>query len=200
MKKISLWLLSLVFAVSFAGAQETAAQQQIDKLSGQIQDLTEGQARLGQRLEGIEKEIADLREKVNTPVVNDYATRAELKSLVEQMREIDRSRKEDTENIARQIDNLAKAAAAVPSAPTTHTHSTPRVDPGDAVPAPAPATPSKGYEYLIQQGDNLGLIIKAYKEKGVKVSKRQIIAANPGINPDILIPGKKLFIPDPSAK
>jgi hypothetical protein len=53
---------------------------------------------------------------------------------------------------------------------------------------------------LIQQGDNLGLIIKAYKEKGVKVSKRQIIAANPGINPDILIPGKKLFIPDPSAK
>jgi Tfp pilus assembly protein FimV len=65
---------------------------------------------------------------------------------------------------------------------------------------PAAAGPQNGYEYLVKDGDNLGLIIKAFKEKGVKVTKSQIIAANPKMNPNVLIPGKKIFIPDANAK
>jgi LysM repeat protein len=34
----------------------------------------------------------------------------------------------------------------------------------------------------------------------VKVTTAQIIAANPKMNPNVLIPGKKIFIPDPAAK
>jgi hypothetical protein len=197
MKKISLWVLSLVFTASVAVAQESATQQQIDMLNGKIQDLSESQALFTKRLDALEKEINDLRDKVNTPVVSDYATHAELKSLVDQMQEIDQKRKEDTENIAKQIDNLAKAAAIAPA--PLHTHSTPRVEKPEE-PAAEPNIPSKGYEYEVKQGDTLGLIAKAYRDQGVKVTKRQIIAANPKINPDVLIPGKKIFIPDPSAK
>jgi len=47
MKKISLWALILTFAVSLAQAQETATQQQLDKLSGQIQDILDAQAQQG---------------------------------------------------------------------------------------------------------------------------------------------------------
>jgi phage tail protein X len=32
------------------------------------------------------------------------------------------------------------------------------------------------------------------------VTTAQILAANPGLNPNSLIVGKKIFIPDPSAK
>lgn len=197
MKKISFWILALVFIASAALAQDAATQQQLDKLSGQIQDLTDSQVRFGQRLDALEKEITDLRDKVSTPVVNDYATHAELKALVDQMQEIDQKRKADTENIARQIENLAKAAAMAPP-PEIHAHETPKTE---TTPDTAASTaPQKGYEYEIKQGDTLGLIIKAYRDKGVKVKKSQIIAANPKMNPNVLLPGKKIFIPDPNAK
>ena len=198
MKKISLWVLALFLTASIASAQDAATQQQIDKLSGQLQDLTEAQVRINQRLDNLEKVIGDLREKVNTPVVNDYATQAELKDLVEQMRKIDKNRKEDTENIVKQIENLAKAAATPPPAPVTHSHKAPKPEPDDT----ASSKSNTGeYEYEVHPGDNLGLIIKkAYKEKGVKVTKSQLIAANPKMNPNVLIPGEKLIIPDSSAK
>ena len=60
--------------------------------------------------------------------------------------------------------------------------------------------PTKGYEYEIKPGDTLHLIAKAYRDQGVKVTTTEIIAANPKMNPNVLIPGKKIFIPDASAK
>jgi len=196
MKKISLWSLILVFSASVALAQESATQQQIDKLTGQIQDLMDIQAQQGKRIEALERGMSELRDKLNAPVVNDYASHAELKSLVEQMDEIDRKRKEDTDNIAEQIKNLAKVAAAAPAPIKIVKNNTPKPD--NDTPAVSPS--ASGYEYEVKQGDTLGLIAKAYRDKGVKVTRSQIIAANPKINPNVLIPGRKIFIPDPSAK
>ena len=67
-------------------------------------------------------------------------------------------------------------------------------------PSPAPPQNQNGYEYEVKPGDTLGLIIKAYRDKGVKVTLAQIKAANPKMNPEVLIPGHKIFIPDTSAK
>jgi septal ring factor EnvC (AmiA/AmiB activator) len=117
---ISFWLLALLFTGSVASAQNAATQQQIDRLSGQIQDLTESQARFNQRLDAIERSLNDLRDKASTPVVNDYASRAELKQLIADLRQIDQKRKEDSENIARQLQNLAKVAAGAPPPPRRH--------------------------------------------------------------------------------
>lgn len=196
MKKIFLWVLLAGFTASLAPAQETATQQQIDKLSGQIQDLTETVETQRKHIDALEKEIAELRDKVNTPVVTDYANRTELKSLAEQVQEVDRKRKEDSEMIADQIQKLIKAATmAPPEAPPRRIASTPR----EEEPA-APSTPQKGYEYVVQPGDNLGLILKAYRDKGVKVSLSRLKAANPKMNPDLLLPGTKIFIPDANAK
>jgi LysM repeat protein len=202
MKKISLCILLLVFTASLVRAQNSATQQQIDKLTGQIQDLLEVQAQQTKRIDALEKDLSETREKVNTPVVNDTASRDDLKKLAEQVQEIDHKRQDDRELILRQIESLGKAAAITPL-PTHHT-SAPRVvaDETPTPPAvtPLPATPQKGYEYEVKQGDTLGLIIKAYHAQGVKVKKSQIIAANPKMNPEVLIPGKKIFIPDASAK
>lgn len=188
-----------VLTASLAAAQDSATQQQIDKLSGQIQDLTDTIETQRKQIDALEREIADLRDKVNTPVVNDYANRSELKALADQVQEVDRKRKEDSDLIAQQIQNLVKAAAMAPPEPPARRASNPINIPKDEEPT-TPAIPQKGYEYEVKPGDNLGLIIKAYREKGVKVTLSQIKAANPKMNPNVLIPGKKIFIPDANAK
>jgi cell division septum initiation protein DivIVA len=200
MKKISLWVLIVVFTVSHAPAQESATQQQIDKLSGQIQDLLETTEKQRIRIDALEKEIAELRDKVNTPAVNNYADRSELKSLAEQVQEVDRKRREDSDMIATQIQNLVKAATMAPPPQITHKTSSASKSSSPDEPTPTSSIPSKGYEYVVKQGDNLGLIIKAYRDKGVKVKLSQIKAANPQMNADVLIPGSKIFIPDANAK
>jgi len=199
MKKISLLVLLALLSASLAPAQESATQQQIDKLSGQIQDLTDTVENQRKHIDALEKEIADLRDKVNTPVVNDYANRAELKSLAEQVQEIDRKRKEDSEMIADKIQNLVKIATAPPPEAPPHRISSTTSKPRVVEPA-ASDIPEKGYEYEIKPGDNLGLILKACRDKGVKITLSQLKAANPKMNPDVLIPGRKIFIPDANAK
>jgi len=57
----------------------------------------------------------------------------------------------------------------------------------------------KGYEHTVESGQSLSLIIQAYREKGVKVTQKQVLDANPGLNLNRLQPGQKIFIPD-SAK
>ena len=92
MKKMSLWFLILVFTASLARAQDAATQQQLDKLSGQIQDLLEAQAQQGKRIDALEREIGELRDKANTPVVSDSASRDDLKQLAQKVQEIDQKR------------------------------------------------------------------------------------------------------------
>lgn len=209
MKKISFWALIFAFAVSLAQAQESATQQQIDKLSGQIQDILDAQAQEGKRLDAIEKEISDLRDKVNAPAaIPDSASRDDLKKLADQVQEIDRKRQEDRELILKQIEALANAPSGTGSTGGHHhshpsssdSTSTTTSNTGDQTQTQTPNVPQKGYEYEIKSGDTLAVIIKAYRDQGVKVSLRQIKAANPNMNPDVLIPGKKIFIPDPNAK
>ena len=117
MKKISLWVLLVVFTVSLARAQESATQQQLDKLSGQIQDLLDAQAQQGKRLDALAKDISELREKVNAPKTEDNASAADLKNLAEKVQEIDKKRRDDRELIIKQIENLGKVAAGAPVGP-----------------------------------------------------------------------------------
>ena len=197
MRRTILWAFILVLTVSVACAQDAATQQQLDKLSGQIQDLTDAQAQQGKRLEAIEKEIADLSDKVSQPVVNNSASVDDLKKLAGQVQEIDQKRQDDRDLILKQIKELAKISAG-----TSH-HAPPAdvsapADTGTA--ATPPAGPQTGHPYIIASGDTLAAIAKAYREKGVKVYPKDILAANPGLDASKLYVGKKIFIPDPSAK
>jgi LysM repeat protein len=198
MKKIFPGLLILILAVSFARAQDAGTQQQIDKLSGQVQDLLAAQEQQGKRLAALEKEISDLTDKVSTPAASTGASAEDLKTLATQVQEIDKKRQDDRELILKQIENLAKAGGG---APISHKPKlNPEATPAGADNATTPAVPQKGYDYTIAPGDTLSAIAKAYRAQGVKVTTAQIIAANPKLNPNALIAGKKIFIPDANAK
>ena len=197
MRKISLWLFILTFTICVARGQDAATQQQIDKLSGQIQDILETQAAQTKRLEALEKQIADLSDKLNQPAANDSASADDLKKLAAQVQEIDKKRQDDNEQILKAIEKLGKTGAGSTGhkpAPTTSTTTSTDTS------TPGAAGPQKGYDYTIAAGDTISAIAKAYRAQGVKVTSEQILAANPGLNPNSLIVGKKIFIPDPNAK
>src|SRR5258708_5676482 len=190
MRKISLWLFIFVFTASLARAQDDATQQQIDKLSGQIQDLLDAQAAQGKRLDALEKQIADLSDKLNQPGASDSASAEDLKKLAEQVQEIDKKRQDDNELILKEIEKLGKVSSG-----TTASH---RPSPAissttSATNNPTSSGPQKGYEYEVKAGDTLSAIAKACRAQGVKVTASQIQAVNPGLDPKSLIVGKKIF-------
>ena len=190
-------MLVAVFAVAGARAQDTATQQQIDKLTGQIQDILETQAAQTKQLEALQGQIAELRDKLNQPApANDSASADDLKKLAAQVQEIDRKRQDDNELILKQIEKLGKAGGGAGG------HKIAANTGGTAAgtsPTPA-AGPQKGYDYTVAAGDTVSAIAKAYRAQGVKVTTAQILAANPGLNANGLIVGKKIFIPDANAK
>jgi LysM repeat protein len=197
MRKFLLWLFIFVFTVSLARAQDAATQQLLDKLSGQIQDLQEAQAQETKRLAALEKQIADLGDKMSQPAANNYASADDLKALAAQVQEIDKKRQDDKDLILKNLEQLGKVSAGESrshksSATTTSTS----VDNSTTT----PGIPESGHYYLIKAGDTLGAIAKAYRDQKVKVTTSQILKANPGLDANKLIAGQKIFIPDPNAK
>ena len=205
MKMISLGLVIFALIAAFtprASAQDAATQGELDKLSGQIQDVQDALAAQDKRIEALEKKISDLQDKVNTPAGNDFASTDDLKKLAEQVQEIDKKRQEDNQKILDALEKIGKGggggagvdlrhasdhSADVSTGPTT----------GTGTPAAGTGGPQQGYEYTILAGNTLSAIAKAYRAQGVKVSVSQILAANPGLSANNLIVGKKIFIPAP---
>lgn len=196
MKRILFSFLIAATTATTVLAQDADTQAQIDKLSGQIQDMLAAQERQTKQMAELEKSIAELRDKVNTPAANpDNASREDLKNLAEKVQEIDKKRQADRELILKEIDKLGRVAAGAP----VKAKSKP-APPADDTTSTAAATPQKGYEYVVKSGDTLAAIAKAYSEQGVKVTVSQILKANPGLDANKLYVGKKIFIPDPNAK
>jgi LysM repeat protein len=194
MRKISLWLFIFVFTASLTRAQDAATQQQIDKLYGQMQDLIEAQAAQAKRIEALEKQVGDLGDKLNQPAASGGTDADDLKKLAAQVQEIDKKRQADNDLILKQIEKLSKVSGG-----STSTHrSSPTVSTNNL--DSTASVPQKGYDYTIAANDTVSAIAKAYRAQGVKVTSAQILAANPGLNANSLIVGKKIFIPDPNAK
>jgi LysM repeat protein len=189
MRKILPWLFILVFTASLARAQDDAAQQQIDKLSGQIQDMLDAQAAQGKRIDALEKQIGDLQDKLNQPGATGSANADDLKKLAAQVQEIDKKRQDDNQKILDALEKLGKGGISTGHRPS------PSIS--DATNNSTSGAPQKGYEYKIAAGDTLSGIVKAYRAQGVKVTVDQIQNANPGLNPKNLIVGKTIFIPQP---
>ena len=63
--------------------------------------------------------------------------------------------------------------------------------------ATPPKGPEKGYEHVIEKGQTLSAIVEAYRSKGIKVTLKQVLEANPNINEKKLSVGQKVFIPLP---
>ena len=145
-------------------------------------------------LNRLSKEIDSLRGQVNTPSGN-YASQDDLKRVADAVKEIDRKRLEDYDKIRAELKRIANAVSS-PGASSGHKQPVSTVDDTSAQNTSKPNS-DKGFEYVIQKGDTLSVIVQAYKEKNIKVSTDDILKANPGLKPEKLKVGQKIFIPAP---
>jgi LysM repeat protein len=194
MKRIGFLLTATVLCCApLMRAQDAATEERLNKLSGAIEDLKAGNEALRKQIDSLLKEIESVREQANKPTVN-YASQEDLNRLRDAIKEVDRKRMEDGEKVRTELLNLRKALLAPPTGPK------PPVAAAKPAENTSPETPNKGFEYVVQKGDTPSGIAKACREqKNIKVTADQIIKANPGLKPEKLIVGQKIFIPAPQS-
>lgn len=187
MKRISFFLVAAIcFLPATAPAQDPAVQERLNVLSAQIQDLIDARDAQNKRLEDLARQLRQLQDQ-QSQVNTNYASEDELRQLAAKLQEIDQKRRADNDHIIKELESLRRALSSP-------------VPKSVAAPAPAPgggAIPDQGYNYVIQSGDTLSAIVRAYRDKGIKVSVEQILKANPGLKADRLHVGEKIFIPAP---
>jgi LysM repeat protein len=200
MKRIYCFMLltlSIAFTNPPARGQDAATEEKLNKLSGQIEDLLAARVADQKKMAEMSREIESLRELASKPTGN-YASQDDMKRLAEVVKEIDRKRMEDYDKIQAQMVKIGKVVAATPApvrkatAPVTKSTDTNTNDKA--------ASTEKGYEHVVQSGDTLSAIVQAYREKNIKVTADQILKANPGLKPNALRPGQKIWIPAPEGQ
>src|SRR5437870_994673 len=195
MKRIFFAAALFTICVPFAGrAQDAATEERLKQLSGRIEDLIAGQEAQRKQIERLSRELESVRDQQSKPNTS-YAAQEDLKRLAEVIREVDRKRIDDYEKIGTALDKIKKTLETPikpqrnpgkdrDREPSRDRDSSDRDHhPGNSGKSDKSATsPSeKGFEYTVQSGDTLSAIITAYKEKGIKVTEKQIRDANPGL-------------------
>jgi len=215
-------LISFLSLPSRLTAQDNPATADLEanykRLGADVEDLKSSIQSFKQRLTEQSEEIRKLSEELSHAASNkDFATREDFKHLADKIREVDEKRIADNKNLVEKVTaefahlgNTLKAnppkTTAVPitmgpgdaatSSPGPKTgSSTPQVKPkGDQKPST-----ENGFEYTIRMDDNPRVIAKALTAKGIKVTQKQIIEANPNVVWTKLKVGQKIFIPAPAA-
>lgn len=188
MKRISILIATALLAVpAISPAQDAATEEQLNKLSAQIEVLVDAKEAQNKKIEELEHEIQDLQNQVSKPTGN-YASADDVKQLKDAIEEVDKKRQADNERVLQELQSLGKSL-------TKESRRTAATPTADAAPVPH-AGPQKGYDYVVQQGDTLAAIVKAYREKNIKVTVQQVLDANPGLKANNMRVGQKIFIPE----
>ncbi|HVM51083.1 MAG TPA: LysM peptidoglycan-binding domain-containing protein [Candidatus Acidoferrum sp.] len=194
-----IFFICLVSALCFSPlgrAQDAATQERLDRLSGKIDDLIARQEALGKRMDELQRELMSVREMASKPPGN-WASAEDLKRVAKDIEEVDRKRVADSELVQKQLEKIRQALDK-PLPPMRHATS---AQPKDTSSSETPTKPEKparqqeGVEHVIKPGETLSSIVAACREQHIKVTQRQILEANPGLKADVIIPGRKIFIP-----
>ncbi len=191
MKRIAFFFMAaLLMAPVIAPAQDAAVEERLNSLSAQIDVLKEAKELQNKRIEALEKQVSDLQAQVSKPS-GDYASTDDLKKIADAVKEVDKKRQADSENVADQLEKLRKALIGGAGSSGRRSSVTP---PADAPKTTFDAT-TPHMEYKVQSGDSLSAIAKAFSDKGAKVTVQQILAANPGLKPEKMKSGQTIIIP-----
>lgn len=198
MKTIPILIMTVaLLSAPAVRAQDAATEERINKLTGQIEDLLAARTEQNKRISEMGREIETLREQAAKPN-GSYASQEDLRRFAEKLAEVEKNREHDKDVILKEIAKLGKVVAtpvvpaAVPKKSAPAAQNDPPVANNDK-----PGPPEKGFDYVIKSGDTLSVIVQAYRQQDIKVTVDQIRKANPGLKPESLKIGQKIFIPAP---
>jgi len=187
-------IFPVLFTLAAAQAQDAAVEERLNKLSGYIEELQAAKVGMDKRITALVKEVESVRDanKAN----GNLATQDDVKRLADAIKEVDRKRLEDYEKIHQELEKLAKALSApLPQKSATVAKPKEKKTPERDLGASGAAN-EKGFEHTVAAGDTLSTIAQAYREQlKIKVTVDDIQRVNPGLNPNRLIVGKKIWIP-----
>ncbi len=198
MKRIFFAATLLTLCGPLAGrCQDAATEERLKQLSGRIEDLIAGQEAQRKQISNLARELESLRESQSKPN-NSYASQDDLKRLAKAIEEVDRKRIDDYEKIGLTLEKIKKTLETPVKPPKTSSNQSGDRSPSDHSSGSNKADrPEKGFEYTVQSGDTLSAIIAAYKDKGIKVTEKQIRDVNPNLVPEKMKVGQKIWIPAP---
>ena len=180
---IAIGVMAQDTASARAAYQERQALAEVPRLVQQFDQLAANQDEIVQRLL-----------KVESGSGTEAALRAEIEALRAEVAELKASIRREQDAMRREIvADLAKRISTLTPPPPPPAPVQPR---SVATARPAPATPpppaeiGPHYEYVVEKGQTLSLIADGF---GTTVPK--ILAANPGLKPNLLRVGQKLIIP-----
>lgn len=198
MISVGICLLTLMTAAPRLRAQESATQQQLDQVNATLQDIQNQLEQQDKRITAVEKKMAGMADKLNTPGGSDFASTDDLKKLAEQVQEIDKKRQNDNQQILDAIAKLGKGGgAAVSSHKPVDVSTTTTTTENSTANSGGSQNGQNGYYYEVKPNNTLIAIAKAYKKQGINVTVDQILKANPGVTSNNLKVGQKIFIPQP---
>jgi LysM repeat protein len=175
MKSLALVLMVALLIPQLIHAQANATDEQLARLRAEVSALQTANVDLQKRLSEVIKELQEIRVQSSKPS-GDYASAEDAKRLADAIKEVDRKREADRDLILGELKKLSKSAAA-PAVPES----------GSMV--------ERGIEYVIEPGNTISGVVQACRDKGMKVTVDDILKANPGLKPNNLQVGQKIFIP-----
>jgi len=188
-KKRAMLMTGAVVLAQAVFAQDAAVEERLNRVNGHVEDLLAAQKIQQERIMELAKEVSNLREQVAKNSGN-FAGQEELQKLAEKVQEIDQKRVSDNERIIKEIEKLGGHGVG-----GRHEKPSPKSTKEENGKTGSGGGNEKGFEYVIQSGDTLSTIALAYREKGIKITSDQIVKANPGLKPNSLKVGQKIFIP-----
>ena len=204
-----------LFAAALAGALLPAspliAQETPATIAAEREEMEANYKRMSLRVEQMEdtlqnqqkriatlvEEIHNLREQVDKLRAKgeSTATQDSIKQLAEKIEEVDKKRIADNELISKKLGNLGKELST-----TLVPKTTPQPPPvkTEKTPPAANEPPESSFAYKIKEGDNLSRIVTDLRAQGWKITQKQVMDINAGVNWNRLRVGQTIYIPQPA--
>lgn len=178
-------------------AEKTFNEDRHQKLRGELDDLKvafEVQIRKLTEMQGGIRKLREENEKLREAAAKPTVTPEELKLLAEKLVELDQNRIKDRDLIMKEVSAVLKSLSG-------EIGGKPKPNP-NLPPSSGNQEPVKGYEHVVKKGEFLSTIISAYNDEFKKNGKKtvttaQVMEANPNLQPQRLLVGQKILIPQP---
>jgi LysM repeat protein len=186
-----------------AAAAKAEMEEKIRRLAADLEDLKVLNATLTANLNTVTKQVRAQNEAMKDfadaykIALSDYARRDSITQLTRSVRDVERNRDADKKLFLEKFNELRKLILDNPPK-VLHVPANPRNNTGGRT---ARSDEPAGVYHDVGPKQTLTDIIVAYnselKRKGRKarVTLSQVTAANPGLNPNLIRPGQKIFIP-----
>ena len=190
-------------AVTLAAQQE--AEERYKRLTATVDEIQSTQLAQQKQISGLASDLSKVRDDVARNN-NNAANQEAIRRLSEQILKVDESRIADNKRIQEALERLGKAIREMPGAPPVRPRAGNPTDSGTnpggkgtttRPPANAPAAVEEVYEYTVQSGDRLDIIVKRYRDEKIMVTRKAIEDANPTVDWSRLKIGQKLVVPKP---